>query len=1827
MAVVYKEPYYILGSKLSVGAFAHGYLSVEEPDVNLDVWGTTRFRGPIVLTDAHYNFGGTNCTTGGNGSVVFGDNNMSLGYGTLVQGRDSSATGNGCVVVGRGLSAVNPHQAAFGQYNVGGEKGINLVVGDGSGPSNCADALRVYQSGNVFANALTTNNAINMLDPLYTGPLIQSRRMDTIPRGVGVDRDTTIVYGPAVQLALAGPSGTPLQAQLTLDSTGARLNSDCIFYGNVIFAGQTISTETTTVQCSDPVLTVAHGYAPLAGGRPYDLGLMGERPSGNTGVVWLESANTWAFILTGEGQGNLQYSNVTYANLVAGGTRVGDLTVTGAFTTTGDLNLRGDTVMNNALISNTFEVAGPGTFGTSLTVEGPSVLNTAFVANQLVVNNGVFPSRPDSWPLGQVDNRFGRAYVDTVDVYDSLQLANGVQDTYPARLGGFGEANIYLYTTSPFYQDTVGIYFDKGRNLYPAGKSAIVQRYDQWALRTAGQDRLVANTVTGNLTVANDMTLLSNLTVYGPQSTFTSNVVVLGGLQVNSLYSKGTLLVSGNLLPSVPDLLSIGASGNRFADAWLDSLDLYQAAGGGALRVGSGSATNVYVYGVGSCGVTLDSGAGVSGIVQVGPSLQLTGSGGNPIITANTVTSNVTFAGDELVQGNCAVLGQLSIVQNRLVVAGAFAGNTAFFSNVVTLGSDARPASNNLLSLGNTSFRFATAFLNSANLYAPSGQLLQAGSPVAANVYMYTDSADPRANVTLTLSKTGGASSYWTQCAGNAAWGTGGRMLPGIVQDDTSVTLQKDSLLTGNVVCSASATLTGQLNANSAVWANQSTFNGPLLPGANNTVVIGNTSWRFAQASLQRLDLYDAVSPLTVGSQSYTNVFVYANAGPTVISMGNNVSLMQNATAFTLSTWGQPRMVTNAVTGNVTFSGDLLAGGNLTLLGQTSVVNQDLRVLGHLAANSVFVSNTVVVDGSILTQTPNTWTLGSQNNRFAHGYFVKANLYNQDGSAQRIGSTQSANVGIFTDSAVVGQTASIFLDKAGLARTSLVQDATQFTLQQGGNVLLAVPNATGNVSLPRDVGVGGNLAVFGQSLVVLSDVMAGGRLSCNTVAVSNMLSLSGNVLVFGNVCLGNAGARVAAISARTVDVYSPLPQVTVGGPATVSLTLTSNNATADPAQVVIISMSQSATSNATLTQQAQAFVLSTSGQPRLTVAGASGNVFLSNALTVVAGVTTMGNIGVQGSQARSPLDFNQFVGEHTIAFAGQGWLGSNNQQLTYQSNGGHVFATNGTSPTVQMAANGVTAVFGTMQPNSDMVTDLGTGTARWRQVVAGNLYASADSTFNGAVVGSLGGASGAVGLTSNSRPSNAYVIVQHPSGNTWVNSASNGSVKVATGNVVGATFTAGQLRVGDALPPTRNLDVVQDAGVGGILFAAQVSGYASSAQVLLSNSAGWLQLGNVTVGNACQVKLSLLGQSTVGNASGQGGETDIYIASTANGQSVSGSWYTTGLNSLVANVRLVQTTPNTYGVFALLAGNTVSYSASASLTNAAFAHACAPSGDPGPGIVLPQQYILSGFSILGNSTGVLSNAIGGQPWLFNGNSIIYANYPNVGIGTNYPVANLDVRGSLNFTGQLLNNGFPLAVAQVVTVSNAFVDGIADRNLLQGNLGLAYPSSFRVGDYNPPSGVLEVAQGNTVTKLGGRSGRSADMSTTSNVISFNVANASPAWTFARLADYNNLATKTTVATIDGSGSYIQSSDRRLKTDIRDLSSEDVARLQQLRSRKFRVKGQDRMKYGLVAQEVMEVFPELVHCTEADMMAVDYVALVPLLLQVVQRLVTSTAAGGD
>ena len=133
--------------------------------------------------------------------------------------------------------------------------------------------------------------------------------------------------------------------------------------------------------------------------------------------------------------------------------------------------------------------------------------------------------------------------------------------------------------------------------------------------------------------------------------------------------------------------------------------------------------------------------------------------------------------------------------------------------------------------------------------------------------------------------------------------------------------------------------------------------------------------------------------------------------------------------------------------------------------------------------------------------------------------------------------------------------------------------------------------------------------------------------------------------------------------------------------------------------------------------------------------------------------------------------------------------------------------------------------------------------------------------------------------------------------------------------------------------------------------------------------------------------------------------------------------------------------------------------------------------------------------------------------------------------------------------------------------------------------------------------------------------SSGYSVTNNATSFNTANT--AFVIGNGADSSNKSDAfkvmfngdTTVSNdLTVSGDVVISSDARLKSNIVSLGS-TLPKLLQIDGKSYEMKG--KQKIGVLAQEIKEVFPELVSEDDNEMLAVNYQGLVPVLINALKE----------
>ena len=157
-----------------------------------------------------------------------------------------------------------------------------------------------------------------------------------------------------------------------------------------------------------------------------------------------------------------------------------------------------------------------------------------------------------------------------------------------------------------------------------------------------------------------------------------------------------------------------------------------------------------------------------------------------------------------------------------------------------------------------------------------------------------------------------------------------------------------------------------------------------------------------------------------------------------------------------------------------------------------------------------------------------------------------------------------------------------------------------------------------------------------------------------------------------------------------------------------------------------------------------------------------------------------------------------------------------------------------------------------------------------------------------------------------------------------------------------------------------------------------------------------------------------------------------------------------------------------------------------------------------------------------------------------------------------------------------------------------------------------------GNYSTASGYYTTATDYASTVIGqyNSSGSSA-----TSVYSFSTS--APAFVIGNGADSSNKSDAfkvmfngdTTVSNdLTVSGDVVISSDARLKSNIVSLGS-TLPKLLQIDGKSYEMKG--KQKIGVLAQEIKEVFPELVSKDDNEMLAVNYQGLVPVLINALKE----------
>jgi hypothetical protein len=193
------------------------------------------------------------------------------------------------------------------------------------------------------------------------------------------------------------------------------------------------------------------------------------------------------------------------------------------------------------------------------------------------------------------------------------------------------------------------------------------------------------------------------------------------------------------------------------------------------------------------------------------------------------------------------------------------------------------------------------------------------------------------------------------------------------------------------------------------------------------------------------------------------------------------------------------------------------------------------------------------------------------------------------------------------------------------------------------------------------------------------------------------------------------------------------------------------------------------------------------------------------------------------------------------------------------------------------------------------------------------------------------------------------------------------------------------------------------------------------------------------------------------------------------------------------------------------------------------------------------------------------------------------------------------------------------MGQSTTASAAFTTAIGYNTTASGSYSTA------MGRYTTASGFTSTAMGwsttasdysSTVIGQYNSSGSSAtsasSFSTSAPAFVIGNGTASNAKSDAFKVMFNGDTTVSNDLTVNGDVNI--SSDARLKSNIVSLGS-TLPKLLQIDGKSYEMKG--KQKIGVLAQEIQEVFPELVSEDDNEMLAVNYQGLVPVLINALKE----------
>lgn len=239
--------------------------------------------------------------------------------------------------------------------------------------------------------------------------------------------------------------------------------------------------------------------------------------------------------------------------------------------------------------------------------------------------------------------------------------------------------------------------------------------------------------------------------------------------------------------------------------------------------------------------------------------------------------------------------------------------------------------------------------------------------------------------------------------------------------------------------------------------------------------------------------------------------------------------------------------------------------------------------------------------------------------------------------------------------------------------------------------------------------------------------------------------------------------------------------------------------------------------------------------------------------------------------------------------------------------------------------------------------------------------------------------------------------------------------------------------------------------------------------------------------------------------------------------------------------------------------------------------------------------------------GISSSGTGGYFESGSGYALVTTS-GNVGIGTSTPIAPLDIKGFAYSSHFYYGANQDTYIRGGIAASRVLINDLAG----MGSVGIGHANPNELLDINGRMRIRHnvntsgIWMSNSTNSLNGADGAFYGMKNDTETGIY-IGNAWRFWVNNAGNGYLN-------------GNLIQTSDKRLKKDI-SLLNNSLSNIYKLNGYHYKWIEESRSKdlqTGLIAQEVQKIFPELVQTDEKGFLSVNYIGLVPHLIEAVKDL---------